>query len=578
MDLHPESFRISFTAEHHEGDIDFVWRGAISGAEDGTVEYAMEGEVRSTFRRNRIGLCTLHPMSCAAKPCTVVHTDGTVTKGVFPDFISPHQPFKAIRTIAQEIQPGLQAEVTLTGDVFEMEDQRNWTDASFKTYSTPLELPIPIRVERGTRITQSVTLRLIGTVPRIAAGSESLTFQIGDSVVSRLPRLGLSMASHGQELTRTEIERLRALNLAHLRLDVWPSQSDTRIRLAQAAREARALDLELEVALHLTYEPEGELYNLRKLVDEVRPPICTWLVFHVNQHVTSDPWLRLARRRLSDYDSDAKLGGGTDAFFAELNRDRPPIEALDLVSYSISPQVHATDNASLVESLAAQAVTLRSARQFCGDKLLAVSPVTLRMRFNPAVGTSQSERAASDLPKQVDTRQMSLFGAGWTAGSIKYLATGAAYSVTYYETTGWLGVMDTENGSPLPDEFPSIPGGVFPMYHVFADIGPYAGGTVLASVSSDPLSVEGLAFRKDDSMRAILTNFTAHRQRLTLEKVHSPLRVKSLDETNAEWAMRDPVGFRAAPGEEIEPHRGELELEMLPFAVVRIDTARPVAP
>ena len=30
-----------------------------------------------------------------------------------------------------------------TGDVFEMEDQRNWTDASFKTYCTPLRQPFP---------------------------------------------------------------------------------------------------------------------------------------------------------------------------------------------------------------------------------------------------------------------------------------------------------------------------------------------------------------------------------------------------------------------------------------------------
>jgi len=330
------------------------------------------------------------------------------------------------------------------------------------------------------------------------------------------------------------------------------------------------------VVLHLTDEPEDELRGLRKIVDEVRPPICTWLAFHAHERFSTDPWIRLARRWLSDYNSDAKFGGGTDAFFAELNCHRPPIEVLDLVSYSISPQVHATDNASLVESLAAQAVTLRSARQFCGDRLLAVSPVTLRMRFNPVATTPQSEPAAGGLPKQVDTRQMSLFGAGWTAGSIKYLGIGAAYSVTYYETTGWLGVMDTEDGSPLQDEFPSISGGVFPMYHVFADIGPYAGGTVLASASSDPLSVEGLALCKDESMRVILANFTAQRQRLTMANVHNPVRVKSLDETNAEWAMRDPEGYRAAPGEEVEPHRGELELELLPFAIVRVDTAKPV--
>ena len=32
------------------------------------------------------------------------------------------------------------------GETFEMEDQRNWTDASFKTYCTPLSLPYPIKI------------------------------------------------------------------------------------------------------------------------------------------------------------------------------------------------------------------------------------------------------------------------------------------------------------------------------------------------------------------------------------------------------------------------------------------------
>ena len=43
-----------------------------------------------------------------------------------------------------------------------MEDQRNWTDASFKTYGTPLELPFPVEVVSGTKIVQTVTLTLDG--------------------------------------------------------------------------------------------------------------------------------------------------------------------------------------------------------------------------------------------------------------------------------------------------------------------------------------------------------------------------------------------------------------------------------
>jgi len=37
-----------------------------------------------------------------------------------------------------------------------MEDQRNWTDASFKTYSTPLSEPFPRLVRTGDLVEQSL--------------------------------------------------------------------------------------------------------------------------------------------------------------------------------------------------------------------------------------------------------------------------------------------------------------------------------------------------------------------------------------------------------------------------------------
>src|SRR5207247_7392946 len=121
------------------------------------------GEARSDFQRNRIGFCVLHPSrECPGRPCVVEKADGTVERGIFPRFISPHQPFKEIRSIAHEVAPGVWAEVRFEGDVFEMEDQRNWTDASYKTYCTPLGLPYPVQVRCGDRVMQSVTLTLRG--------------------------------------------------------------------------------------------------------------------------------------------------------------------------------------------------------------------------------------------------------------------------------------------------------------------------------------------------------------------------------------------------------------------------------
>jgi hypothetical protein len=46
----------------------------------------------------------------------------------------------------------------MEGDVFEMEDQRNWSDASYKTYVRPLALPWPYRIPAGETVTQRIVL------------------------------------------------------------------------------------------------------------------------------------------------------------------------------------------------------------------------------------------------------------------------------------------------------------------------------------------------------------------------------------------------------------------------------------
>ena len=573
----PDSFRIGYDAEHTQGDVDFAWRGSITGDARGTITFTMDGVARSTFLRNRIGLCVLHPMDdCAGRPCVVEQVDGTREQGVFPRFISPHQPFQKMRAIAHEVVPGVWAEVRMSGDTFEMEDQRNWTDASYKTYSTPLSLPFPVEVAAGTRIAQSVTLNLRGEIPAPRAEAPGLHFTLGEHSGGALPRIGLGSASHGQPLTPTESARLKALHLAHLRVDLRLSEPAYPSTLRRAATEARVLGVELEIALFLSDAARDELRVLRAQLEQVQPPVCTWLVFHAKEKSTTARWVRLAREVLADYAPSARLGGGTNAYFTELNRERPPVADLELVSYSINPQVHAFDDASLVETLQGQAATVESARRFCGALPLAISPVTLKPRFNPNATDAATEPAPGVLPAEVDARQASLFGAGWTAGSLKYLSESGVYSVTYYETSGWRGVMETARGSPLPEAFPSLPGTVFPLYHVLADIGEFAGGAVIPTVSIDPLLVDGLALSKNGRTRIVLANLTATAQEVTLHHLPARAEIRYLDGSNADAAMRSPEDFRARAGEPLQTMAGMLEIKLRPHALARIDLPQVV--
>ncbi|MEO8426887.1 MAG: hypothetical protein ABI651_07230 [Verrucomicrobiota bacterium] len=567
------TFRVSFEVENKEGDIDFGWTGLITGDADGKITYAFDGEARSTFLKNRIGICVLHPiLECAGKTCTLEDTNGKVVQGAFPRYISARPPLQNIRAIRHEVVAGIEAEVRFEGDVFEMEDQRNWTDASFKTYSTPVDLPFPVQVEKGSRIRQSVTISLLGQQRKILPVVQGRTpqFSISTTPVLSKPPIGLKCANQSHPLSTKARERLKKLRLSHLRVDLDLADLQHREMLSQAVEQSKQIGVPLHIALFLSDRGDEELSAFLHELEAARPTVALWLVFHRAKYFANEKWVRLAREKLAVLGPNILFASGTNANFAELNQNRPQTDSSALPCYSINPQGHATDNLTLVENLGAQGATVESTQQFC-PRAVVISPITLRSQCNPYATGNEPPPVPGELPSTVDPRQMSLLGAGWTLGSLARLATaGNLHSLTYYETTGWRGVMETENGSHLPDKFWSLPDGVFPLYHVLADIADF--NRIYPTHSSHPLQVEGMTVVDDKSRRRILiANLIGEPQEVKITTGTCQARVRYLDERNAEAAMLSPEDFSAQPGELVESVSSKIELNLLPYAYARVD-------
>ena len=586
MDIKDDSFIITYTVNNIQSDIDFYWQGKIIGKANGTITFNMDGEARSTFWRNRIGFCILHPMECSSTECKIEHVDGKFEQTTFPKFIAPQliindkpspvEPFSNMRALVYQVKPNLLAEVRFEGDNFEMEDQRNWTDASFKTYGTPLKEPSPVEVKVGTKISQNFSLTLKNPDHQLKSfkTNNELTFLINEKIIRKLPKIGLDEANHDYPLNEKELERLKVLNLSHQRINLNLFDPNYEAKFEQSSKDAHKLGINLEVALFLSNDAESELIAFLELLEKIKPPILTWLIFHKEEITTSKKWILLARKYLQKYDRNIKIGSGTNVLFTDLNRSTPSFEDMDLVCYSINPQVHAFDNLSLIETLSAQPETVKSARQFSNDKFIAVSPITLKMRFNPFTISPETELKSNQLPSQVDVRQMSLFGAGWTVGSLKYLCESEAHSLTYYETTGWRGVMETQYGSPVPEKFYSFKEAVFPLYHVFADVGEFADGKIIETSSSNPLKINGLAINKQGRIRIILANLVSEIQQLTVKNLSSSVNIRHLNESNIEEAMKSPEAFRVQNFKKHLTANGSIKLELLPYAIVCIDSTK----
>jgi D-apionolactonase len=106
------------------------------------------------------------------------------------------------------------------------------------------------------------------------------------------------------------------------------------------------------------------------------------------------------------------LGGGTLAFFTELNRKRPPAKLLDFVSHTTCPIVHAADDVSVMETLEALPYVVQSAKAFINGKGYHIGPSSIPARLNPyGAATASNPGNGRVCLSDMDPRQRGLFGA-----------------------------------------------------------------------------------------------------------------------------------------------------------------------
>lgn len=585
VDAANDRFAIAFDSSHRAGSLQFDWRATITGSSDGTITYVMDGMARSAFRYCRIGFCVLHPIrECAGRPYRAQTPAGPVA-GDLPLLIAPQliengleiPLFPSCSALTIALDGGLEVSVEFEGDLFELEDQRNWTDGSFKTYCTPISLGYPHKAVEGEAFRQKITIKAAPIpagmpVATPIAARETARLALGESLGHGLPELGFGMAGHGEDLTPQQVELLAQLCPNHLKVELHFRDSYWVAELDKAIGAARQIGAHLELAVFLDGRAEAALGVLRDRLAGV--PVARLLVFHESEAsltATSSRWVDLARRSLQDAFPDLAIGGGTNGNFAEVNRAWPDTARMDALSFTINPQVHATDERSLVEALETQGSTILTAQAHCGKLPVCVSSVTLKPPFNQAATEEEEPPDPDDLPPSVDPRQMSLFTAAWTVGSIRALAAGGAASVTYYETTGWRGLLETERGSPLPDRFRSRPGMVFPVYHVFADLAEVADAEVVATISSDPLKLQGLALRCEGRWRVLVASLVTSTQRVTVGPFRAgTAAVRRLNDGTALLAMFEPERFRELC-EFLPLSSGEFELALGPYETVCLD-------
>jgi hypothetical protein len=589
IDQSADSFTVAYDAVCKDDKQAFRYTARIEGRADGSLSFSAEGEALSDFVTNRTGFVLLHPLAdVVGRPVTVEHTDGRIEESAFPELVNPACPFLDIRALTHEIAPGLKAVCRMEGDTFEMEDHRNWMDASYKTYVRPLALPWPYTLSKGEKLSQKVTLTLQGAAPvasRAGAGASLVDVSIGAASGSIVPRVGIAATAENMSDAIANADLIRKAQPSFLvcRFDPRAGHDASTMRKFAELGDAAGVELVLEAVvpcLDASGKPSADLDIMKRDVKAISTAASAGGAKFARVAVSpatdlkstlpgsifppAPDWAELIKAARAVF-PDVSVGGGMFSYFTELNRKRPPQNILDFICHTGLPIVHAGDDVSMTETLEATPSIFKSVRAFGGGKPYWVFPTAVSMRANPyGAAPAENPKNIRQAMNSVDPRERGLIGAAWYSGFIARAAAAGVDAVTLGATSGPSAIVYARQPHAQL-WFDDGAARVYPHYHVIAGATALAGRDVLAADSSDPRSIQVLAVGGKAGVELRITNLTGVDQAVRLTGSPSSGQALTLDETSFEAACRDPDWRTSAPRTSV----GET-LRLKPYAVIEV--------
>ena len=572
-----DRFTVTYTATCSDDEQRFVYRARITGNADGTLRFEGIGTPETDFLTNRTGFVVLHGVEgISGRPVEVSEVSGQVVETRFPEVIDPVQPIMNIRALTHEVAPGLKVTCTMLGDTFEMEDQRNWTDASYKTYVRPLGLPHPFVLKAGETIEQAVELRFAGTAPARTGDSGDGTPEVSVAVgaeAGRVPRtaMGLEWQSTGAALARTE--QLAGLGPAYLScyFDARHAGADA-MRGFRDVADALGWQLGLEAVIPDLDNPGEALRSIAEMASAAGARFGAVAVspagdldFVIPGTVFDDmsPYHTLCSAAREAFPGCA-IGGGNFMYFTELNRKPPPFEGLDFVIHPTCAIVHAADDRSVTETVETLPYIIRSGRSLFGARPYCLGPVGIGTRTSPFGGPPAPNPHGGRVAMcRNDPRQRGLLGAAWHLGVAARATEGGVESLILGAPTGDHGLVHHPGDAPQPwfDEH----GGRFPAWHVMRGMYGASGRTRRATEVSVPREVQALAFETGSGLELWVANLMGGERRVRLEGLGGAgMRVAVLDEESFVACAGDADALDG-----LERTASSDRVELRPYAVAR---------
>ena len=468
-----ECFEVIWSGRCQAHPVDYEWKGRIRIFTRGLVEFKAEGKTLRNFKTPRIGLCLLLATTTVLDRMFEISTlDGQTEQLQFEPMFKRTQ--LACRWTSLRLRPetGILVEYAIEGSYFDLEDQRNFGDVSYKAMAgMPFENQQALA---GNTSEQLLTIRVHSNADLSQASHSDPDSAVKlnanpDAISGKVPEIGFDLG----DLDASALsDRFPLISDLPIFLHGWLDCAAP--TLSKRASQIEAIALRTARPLYLTLE-NLDSENLTSVVQI----LLHWRkqglhVLQLDVLGSAHPELMLLRACVREAELHAPCGKRVASFKDRAGLLEAANSGADFLAWCGTPLSHQNDDETLLENAAVFSHQAAVAKCFAPSMGLTVGPV----RLNDS-----------------DPRYRGLIGAAFVASSVRSMALGSVDRALFFDAIGPNGHIDTQL-QPLPS------------YYVSGQLSSFSGRSMFPIDSSDPLRVQAFGVNGPTGKVVLVVNQT----------------------------------------------------------------------
>ena len=412
----------------------------LLAVKDHSIKLSAKGKFLTNFWTNRIGFNLLLPLDgVVGEKVNIINSDNSLGLSKFPLNISPNQPMVKFNNLSYQMFNSLDLNIKFSGIHFEMEDQRNWGDASYKIYSGSLLDPFPYKENIDSTFHQEIEIFISEKL------NSSLNIQdnnfLSDDLSQKLqmPKIGIKIDHE------SDFDKNFGVDFIYHIIDFEKPIHSNKNLFNKPVYLVALIDHRKNINKIMS-----DIKDYIKLNPMLLDKLLVCPKIYLNSFQPSGEWptvpnLSSYYKAARSYFPQVKIFSGMVSNFTELNRKRPDGD-FDGINFSFTPIVHDASDYGVLDTPNSLRYIINTIESFSNDTSMHIGPITLGMHFNP-----YGDKLA-DNPNNVrlemagnDPRHDSLLSLCWSVAVFSQIISKNTDYVTVASMKGVHGIFTDDN-------------------------------------------------------------------------------------------------------------------------------------